>query len=80
MAGMAALVRQRFPHFTPPQVAAYLKNNAAQRESPDPNNTWGHGFAQLPPPLTAIAGNGPQALGSRPGTKPGTAARASRWE
>ena len=64
VAGMAALVRQRFPHFTPSRVAAYLKNNAAQRESPDPNNTWGHGFAQLPPPLTAVAGNGPQALGS----------------
>ena len=71
VAGMAALVRQRFPHFTPPQVAAYLKNNAAQRESPDPNNTWGHGFAQLPPPLTAIAGNGPQALGSLPWNQAG---------
>ena len=61
VAGMAALVRQRFPHYTPPRVAAYLKNNAAQREIPDPNNTWGHGFTQLPPPLTAIAGNGSQA-------------------
>ena len=71
VAGMAALVRHRFPHFTPPQVAAYLKNNAAQRESPDPNNTWGHGFAQLPPPLTAIAGNGPQALGSLPWNQAG---------
>ena len=48
MAGMAALVRQRFPDYTPQQVADYLKDNAAQRESPDPNNTWGHGFAQMP--------------------------------
>ena len=50
VAGMAALVRQRFPDYTPAQVAAYLKNHAQQRETPDPNNTWGHGFAQLPYP------------------------------
>ncbi len=50
VAGMAALVRQRFPQATPAQVAAYLKNNAEQRvSSPDPNNTWGHGLAVLPP-------------------------------
>ena len=51
VAGMAALVRQRFPSYTPQQVAAYLKDNAAQRETPDPNNTWGYGFAYLPPIL-----------------------------
>ena len=50
VAGMAALVRQRFPGYTPVQVAAYLKDHAQQRETPDPNNTWGHGFAQLPSP------------------------------
>ncbi len=50
VAGMAALVRQRFPSYTPAQVASYLKDNAEQRRSPDPNDTWGHGFAQLPPP------------------------------
>ena len=49
VAGMAALVRQRFLDYTPEQVATYLKDNAAQREAPDPNNTWGHGFAVLPP-------------------------------
>ena len=48
VAGMAALVRQRFPDFTPVEVANYLKETAEQRESPDPNNTWGHGFAKLP--------------------------------
>ena len=48
VAGMAALVRQRFPSYTPAQVANYLKENAEQRETPDPNHTWGHGFAQLP--------------------------------
>ena len=49
VAGMAALVRQRFPTYTAVQVANYLKEHAEQRESRDPNNTWGHGFAQLPP-------------------------------
>ena len=49
IAGMAALVHQRFPTYTAVQVANYLKEHAEQRESPDPNNTWGHGFAQLPP-------------------------------
>ena len=48
IAGMAALVRQRFPTYTAVQVANYLKEHAEQRESPDPNNTWGHGFAKLP--------------------------------
>ena len=48
VAGMAALVRQKFPTYTPMQVANYLKEHAEQRESPDPNNTWGHGFAKLP--------------------------------
>ena len=50
VAGLAALVLQRFPNLSPVEAAAYLKDNADQRESPDPNNNWGHGFAQLPPP------------------------------
>ena len=50
VAGMAALVRQRFPGYSPAQVVSYLKENAEQRiSSPDPNNTWGHGFMVLPP-------------------------------
>ena len=50
VAGMAALVRQRFPNYSPTQVVSYLKDNAEQRISnPDPNNTWGHGFFVLPP-------------------------------
>ena len=48
VAGMAALVRQQFPTYTPVQVANYLKGHAEQQESPNPNNTWGHGFAKLP--------------------------------
>ena len=49
VAGLAALVKGRFPHYTPYDVATYLEENAEQRiSSPDPNNTWGHGFAKLP--------------------------------
>ena len=56
VAGMAALVRQRFPTYTPVQVADFLKEHAEQRETPDPNNTWGHGFAKLPPVSECSAG------------------------
>ena len=55
VAGLAALVLQRFPNLSPVEAAAYLKDNADQRESPDPNNNWGHGFAQLPPPPAEVA-------------------------
>ncbi len=46
VAGMAALVRQRFPELTAEQVAAYFKNSAEARGTV-PNNTWGYGFAKL---------------------------------
>ena len=48
LAGLAALVQHRFPLLTPAEVTAYRKEHAEQREEPDPNNTWGHGFAVLP--------------------------------
>ena len=59
VAGLAALVLERFPAFTPAQVADYLKANALPRGSV-PNNTWGYGFAQLPslapaPPTNVVA-------------------------
>lgn len=47
VAGLAALVKQRFPSYTPQQVTQYLKNNAEPRGAV-PNNTWGYGFAKLP--------------------------------
>ena len=47
VAGLAALVKQRFPNYTPAQIADYLKTNAQPRGI-KPNNTWGHGFAKLP--------------------------------
>ena len=47
LAGLAALVKQRFPNYSPQQVTQYLKNNAEARGA-KPNNTWGYGFAMLP--------------------------------
>ena len=46
--GLAALVIDRNPTFTPQQVADYLKTNAAERGTTGADNTWGHGFALLP--------------------------------
>ncbi len=58
VAGLAALVKNRFPEYGPVEIASYLKDNADPRppEDGDPspnadinnNNTWGHGFAKLP--------------------------------
>ena len=52
VAGMAALVRQMFPDFTPQQVVEYLVENAQERGSPGLDNTWGAGFSTLPTPST----------------------------
>ncbi len=52
VAGLAALVKQRFPSYSPAQIANYLKTNADARGTV-PNNTWGYGFAKLPPISTA---------------------------
>ena len=63
VAGLAALVKQRYPSYAPVQIANYL-TGAAERQKPasnDPgfgniatpifNNGWGYGFAQLPDDL-----------------------------
>ena len=47
IAGLAALVLQRYPEYTPEQVATYLKNNALGIGTV-PNNTWGYGLAEMP--------------------------------
>ncbi len=60
VAGLAALVKQRYPSMTPVKIANYLRG-AAERQKPDSddpgfgniatpifNNGWGYGFAQLP--------------------------------
>ena len=47
VAGLAALVKQRFSQYSPQQVAGYLKSYAAERGEAGPDNVWGHGFARL---------------------------------
>ena len=44
VAGLAALVLQRYPGYTPEQVATYLKNKALGMDTV-PKNTWGYGLA-----------------------------------
>ena len=64
VAGLAALVKQRFPGYTPQQIARYLKNNA-QRRGTVPNNTWGFGFARLPALATATSTPEPTATATK---------------
>ena len=52
VAGLAALVKQVYPSRSPSSIASYLKDNALGRDTV-PNNTWGYGFARLPPPPDA---------------------------
>jgi subtilisin family serine protease len=54
VAGLAALVLQRFPMLTPAEVASYLKDNAFPRSNV-PNNIWGSGLAHLPSVPTTLA-------------------------
>ena len=57
VAGLAALAIQRFggdPNYdSPAEIASFLKDHARHPEGTGPDNTWGHGFAHLPPPPTA---------------------------
>ena len=46
VAGLAALVKQANPDYSPAQLAAYLKSAALPRGA-SPNNTWGFGLAYL---------------------------------
>ncbi|MYH41505.1 MAG: S8 family serine peptidase, partial [Chloroflexi bacterium] len=45
--GLAALVKERFPWYTPAEVAAFLTDAALPRGDPVPNSTWGYGYAYL---------------------------------
>ena len=56
VAGLAALVIDRYPAYTPKQTSDYLKNNAADQGPVGTDSTWGHGLAQMPSDgLTALA-------------------------
>ena len=47
VAGLAALVKQRFPEKSPQEVAQYLKDHAEERGAAGADNIWGQGFAKL---------------------------------
>ena len=47
VAGLAVLVKQRFPDYSPQQIANHLKNHAEERGESGADNIWGHGFARL---------------------------------
>ncbi|HEX5165534.1 MAG TPA: S8 family serine peptidase [Thermomicrobiales bacterium] len=54
VAGLAVLVKQRFPQYSAAEVAQYLRSNASQAQAP--NNVWGYGLAYLP---EIVAGENP---------------------
>ena len=65
VAGLAALVKERFSEFSPKQVADYLKVNALARPG-SPNNIWGHGLAHLPTPGKAVVATTPTPVTTLP--------------
>ena len=48
VAGLAVLVKQNYPTYTPQQIANYLKTHAEERGEVGADNVWGYGFAKLP--------------------------------
>ena len=48
VAGLAALVKQRFPDYGPQEVAQYLRRQALDKGAPGRDNEWGYGLARLP--------------------------------
>ena len=48
VAGLAALVKQRFPDYGPAETVRYLQQNALERGASGADNTWGTGLAALP--------------------------------
>ncbi len=61
VAGMAALVKQRFPDYSPAEVVRYLEQNAVDRGAAGDDNTWGHGMATLPVVQASAPGLAPAA-------------------
>ena len=55
VAGLAALVKQRFPDYQPTRVTEYLTTNAAERGIAGADNSWGYGLATLPDPSVSLA-------------------------
>ena len=56
VAGLAALIRQRFPDYGPSETVRYLQQHASDRGTAGADNTWGHGLATLPVPEVTPTG------------------------
>ena len=54
VAGLVALVRQRYADWSPAQYVDYLEG-AAEARGGGNNNTWGWGFAKLPSPSGSLS-------------------------
>jgi len=68
IAGLAALVLQQFPAYSPAQVASYLKGVAAPGYGPRPNNDWGYGLSVLPNLCVYSLSTSSATVSSGPGT------------
>ena len=81
VAGLAALVKQRAPDFSPSQVAQFMMQNTEERGPAGPDNTWGHGFSVLPDPSGEIELPPPAPITNlvvQPG--PGTGEATLSWD
>ena len=54
IAGLAALVRQRFPELSHYDLKEYLIIHSEDRGLPGPDNTWGAGLVVLPDPFAPL--------------------------
>ena len=73
VAGLASLVKQRFPNYQPTRVTKYLMTNAAERGAAGEDNTWGHGLAALPDPSIVPSASPTSNIAVRDGANRGEA-------
>ena len=66
VAGLAALIRQRFPDYGPRETVSYLQQHASDRGTAGADNTWGHGLATLPVPEVTPTGTVQSSTLTRP--------------
>ena len=66
VAGLAALIHQRFPDYNPTETISYLQQHASDRGTAGADNTWGHGLATLPVPEVTPTGTVQSSTLTRP--------------
>ena len=73
VAGLAALIRQRFPDYGPRETVSYLQQHASDRGTAGADNTWGHGLAALPDPSIVPSASPTSNIAVRDGANRGEA-------